>query len=178
MNQQQVQDKTHYQAGTYQCQVIDQGFGTSEKKGTPFFFLKFVPSTNDGVQYEREIVKYITENTKEYVIRDLMKLGWDGVNFIDLDTGGDTSFRNQVFEFECKHEVNDGYKNERWDLPFGGGMKIEKEDGVSKKLQTLYGAELKKHREANPAPSQEALRQAANEAKVAASDAATPDIPF
>ena len=141
---------TYYAPGTYDCQIVDQGFDVSKEKKTPFLWLSFQPaalvnldgSTVDCTEhYDREVRMYLTEKTVERHIQRLRDIGFTGSSFKDLEPGGTCNLAEKVASIECKHE--DGY--ERWDFPApsGGGLSSEHKDGVARKLDALFGKALK-----------------------------------
>lgn len=145
---------TYYQPGLHKFRVANQGFGHAQnEKSTPYFFLEGTPVAQiiDGeecsldVQYQRQIVWYITDNTVDFVTRDLMKLGWDGVKWSDMDVTGPCQFAGQEIEATCKHEASQKDPSklyERWSLPFEQ-TPTESDSSVAKKLDNLFGRKMK-----------------------------------
>lgn len=142
----------YYAKGEYMFAVEEQGFGES-KNGTPFFFFRGKPVSiilPDGggepceKQYDREIVRYLSEKAVEYTIADLRRLGWEGESFKELDpsVNGHLSWVGQTIHVVCEHEENDKGTWERWGLPFVAGDKPEKPKSdvrIAWKLDAMFG---------------------------------------
>ncbi len=145
---------TYYEPGRYACRVIAQGFGESKKKKTPYFFLAVKPiglrdpADPDGrllgcADYPREVQLYISDAAAQYTIERLRLLGYRGDSFRDLEPGGSFSLVDSEIELECKHETNDGETYDRFGFPFESEP-AENVEGVAKKLDGLFGKELRK----------------------------------
>ena len=151
---------THYTKGRYVVTVISHGFNKSKKKETPFIWIQFRPK--DG-KYERTVELYLTKKTVERVIKRLRLLGWAGEKFAELETH---SFEGVETELVCEHEHSDGNDYERWVFPPPAGRTGPISDpSVPKKLDALFGAELRKK------------GPAAAVATPDVPDVATPDVP-
>jgi hypothetical protein len=146
---------THYQAGKYRCQIVEQAFSESKEKKTPFFGIKVKPTgfydvtTGDLVgcsDFDRQVQMYLTDNTVEHVIRNLRTLGFTGDSFklLDPEMPGHHSLVGTEADFVCKHEPYDGGIGEKWELHFiGESRPLEKVSGLSKKLDALFGKQMK-----------------------------------
>ena len=132
-----------YQPGIYECIVQSQGFGESKEKKTPYFFLAFSPVKHNGREvespYERELKMWLTDKTVERAIGQLRGLGWGGSSFADLEPGGH-SFRGVNLTLTCTHNA-DGYED--WELPAPSSGTSQQTPGVTKRLDALFGRELK-----------------------------------
>jgi len=150
---------TGYDEGRYWLKVLSQAFGKSKKRGTPEFSLRVLvkgrvnPEAPDGdllscAQNERTIYLYITENTAEYVLRDLERIGFDksSFRFLDPQANGFHNFADAEFEGFCDHEEYEGKVNEKWRFakPRGQQDVTPLEDGEVRKLDALFGKQLQK----------------------------------
>lgn len=148
-----------YEEGRYWLKVLSQAFGKSKKKGTPEFSLRVLvkgrvdPEHPDGdllkcAQNERALYLYITENTAEYVLRDLERIGFDKPSFryLDPQTENFHNFADAEFEGFCEHEEYEGDMKERWRFakPRGSQDVTPLEDGEVRKLDALFGKQLQK----------------------------------
>lgn len=145
-----------YEPGRYVVQVVDQGFGSSKQKLTPYFCLTVRPlarvvsaDEHEAVrdQYERYIMLYLTDKTVESVISRLRRLGWNGTSFSQLDPENDEyhSFVGAEVLATCEHEQMGDKTYERWRLPLSSGpaMQHEPEKGITRKLDARFGKVLK-----------------------------------
>lgn len=88
----------------------DWGFGKSKNKGTNYFWMDFVfpnlVASDDTGEVEIRKEWYLTDNTIEYVLRDLAVLGWHGKDIVELDktTVGSHSFSNKEVLITTKME--------------------------------------------------------------------------
>lgn len=145
-----------YERGRYVCEVVAQGFSEAKnEKQTPFFYLTFKPvallnPSNWDEQfacdnYERDVKLWLSSKAVPFSIARLRGLGWNGNSFRELEPGGGYSFVGQKVELVCDHETNDGNTYDRWDFPFeGNSIQHEESPGLAKKLDSLFGRELKK----------------------------------
>lgn len=129
--------------------IVNQGFGESKEKKTPFFFLEFKPlyeSHPDGcagamidAKYSRTVKMFVTDKTVNHVRKRLAELGWTGAAFRELDpaVAGHHSFVGSEVLLECVHK--DGY--EEWAFPYDGPAAAPKESdpSLSRKLDALFG---------------------------------------
>jgi len=169
-----------YQEGAYSGTVIEQGFGESKEKKTPFFFLKVkVEATEDGQpvdkQYERTVTRYITETTVEYLAEDLKALGfqWND-SFSDLHPLNPKhhSFVGQSIPLYCKWEG----EYERWQIsrPLGGGQQVDQLGSAEmRKLDNMFGKAMK-----GGAPAASKPVAARQSQPVAAGNIGDDDLPF
>lgn len=139
-----------YESGDYLMKITNQGFGKN-KTGSDFFFLEGEPVAmlRDGSEfsvqpYPRTIKLTITDKTVKFVIDKLVAIGWPGGRWGTLDPveSGFHDFSGQELQVVCTKEpgVDDSGKlYEKWDLPFGGGEKIESDPSVSRKLDQMFG---------------------------------------
>ena len=148
----------YYSEGNYDCRIVGQFFGESEKKGTPFFGLRFYPQegvhedqTMDG-EHEREVRLYLTDATVERHIAWLQTLGWDGRSFTELEPGG-LEFSGFV-RLRCVHEHRNDKVYEKWEVPLSSGERTEHVEGIAKRMDALFGKCLakgkSKHETAEP----------------------------
>lgn len=153
-----------YEPGRYVVQVVDQGFGNSKQKLTPYFCLTVRPvarviSADEQElvrdQYERYIMLYLTDKTVESVIARLRRLGWTGTSFSQLDPENDKyhSFTGAEVLATCEHEHMGDKTYERWRLPLGGGRTVhEAEQGITRKLDARFGKVLKSTAKSSKGP--------------------------
>lgn len=176
----------------YRCVIKQQGFGRSSVKGTPNFWLEVLPIAevkSDGSgefplqnDYRRVVRLWITEKTAERTVEILRGLGWPGGSWSDLDpdSGSYHDLNGVECTLECTHETNTEtgktYDNFNFPAPGGSAATPENESSITRDLDNLYGAALKK-----AALSPTAVR---NQAGITAAEAKavvpTPDdeIPF
>ena len=70
------------------AKVKDWGFSFSSKKGTPLMWVIFVfleITGDEGEELDIQKDFYLTDETFEYVMRDLETLGWKGKSLEELD---------------------------------------------------------------------------------------------
>jgi hypothetical protein len=190
----------YYDEGRYLVEVTDQGFSEA-KTGTPQFVLRFkvlgTPDPDgdpqgfepDSMQYERTFYRAITEKTIPYLTDELAILGFQGTSFRELDksTPNFHDFTGLRVEMICKHENDrEGVLRERWSLSIRGAAPTLEpmEQSKLRKLDTLFGASLKKAAPAKAATSKPAPQRAQTAAPARTAPAATAtevsddDIPF
>lgn len=145
-----------FDAGLYTVRVTAQGFDESREKKTPYFFLEFQPQficDSEGREVAQcaddicETKLHITDNTIKHVLVKLAKLGWYGNDLAEIDPEGNSegfhSFVGQNIILRCLHEQNGEYVNDKWEFPFGNRSHSEPRKGISRKLNTLYGRQIK-----------------------------------
>jgi hypothetical protein len=146
-----------YEQGAYDATVMSQGFGKSEKRGTPYFWLevepfalidKYTGEKKEVGRQPRTIYVYITEKTIEFVAENLAAIGYNGSSFSDLDpvNEGHHSFVGQEIRAYCKHEEYDGDMREKWQISGGGGPSHEP---LGKSAQMAIDKLFGKHAKAN-----------------------------
>lgn len=145
----------YYAEGDYLFKVVDQGFGESAKKQTPFFYLRGTPLARlvNGDEepceraYERDITLYLSEKAVDGTIDRLRGLGWNGTSFKELDVTGSVSFVGHAITVTCEHEVNDAGTWERWGLPYVASTdkppKPKSDPRIASKLDAMFGKSLK-----------------------------------
>lgn len=142
----------YYPPGNYRAEVTNQALGETKKTGNPQFVLTFrvleaLDHPSPGMNsYERSIFRVITDNTVEYLLQDLERLGFYGQSFSQLDpeTEGFHDFRGKEIEVFCKHEEYEGNSVERWSLSRGGSLEIKPLPAKSRRdLDNKYGKQLK-----------------------------------
>ena len=165
-----------YEPGRYVVQVVDQGFGNSKQKLTPYFCLTVRPvarvisaDEQEAVrdQYERYIMLYLTDKTVETVIARLRRLGWSGMSFSELDPENEEyfSFAGAEVLATCEHEHIGDKTYERWRLPLGGGRSVhEAEHGITRKLDARFGKVLKSTAASKPTGSKPATKSSSKKA--------------
>lgn len=147
-----------FEAGSYMGRITKWGLSAA-KTGTPQFFATFVPlgridpakpSDTENLiacpDWERTVFRAITENTIDFVARDLAALGYTRDTFDQLDPehADAHSFADMEIRVVCKHESYQGKEKERWDFAFGDGFTPKAmESGGMKKLNALFGKKLK-----------------------------------
>ena len=157
-----MENKTHFQPGIYQAEVIDQQLGKSSG-GHPQFVLTFLPkgkvATETELQsvepWERTAYMVLTAKTVKYVLADLAEIGFDGDSFAKLDplSGGDYhNFAGQVIAVDCEHSTYEGVTRERWSIHRErGGVEIEQlPPGDIRRLDRKFGKALKERPQAKP----------------------------
>lgn len=146
---------SRYQEGLYVLRVTGQGFGESDQKKTPFFFLQCLPEEQvfeDGNQpcdqYPAEVVFWITEKTFDRTMRELESLGFTGkkLSNLDPDTPGYFDLTGVTFTAQCTHKSGTGDNAHKvydsWGFPYQGKVR-ESTPAVSKKLDSMFSKELK-----------------------------------
>ena len=141
--------------GKYRGRICEWSLSQSKTKKTPQFAVTCEligyydrDQLNDmSGSDKRTVFKFITENTVDYFIEDMRKLGWNGDQFAELnpDHPGGHNFKDVEVDLTCEHETYEGKDRERWNFAFGGGgMQLTALDkkGVSS-LQALFGSKLK-----------------------------------
>lgn len=153
-----------YEKGRYQCQVTGQGLGKSEQKGTPFFYITFTPlkyiigpeQYEDVTRsFERTMKKYLTDKTMDFVIDDMLTLGFevDSPTQIDLEHPKAFSIVGNMVELYCGHKTNEaGQDFEEWNVGRKSGFTPKPIDrSEAKGLEAMFGASLKTKRKMNEA---------------------------
>lgn len=149
-----------YEKGRYQCEVIGQGLGKSEQKGTPFFYITFTvlkyivgPDQYEDVtrSFERTMKKYLTDKTMDFAIDDMLTLGFevDSPTQIDLEHPKAFSIVGNMVEMYCGHKTNEkGQEFEDWNVGRkSGSFKATPIDrSEAKGLEAMFGASLKTKR--------------------------------
>lgn len=184
-----------YNEGRYWVKVLAQAFGKSKNKGTPEFSLRVLvlgivdPEKPDGdllqcPKNERTIYLYITENTAEYVLRDLERIGFDKSSFKFLNPANEFfhDFKDQEFEAFCEHEEYQGERKEKWRFskPRGQMDVAPLEADEVRKLDNLFGKQLARLGKKSPNGSAKPEPAAVATTAVAEPPAPPPDdeIPF
>lgn len=140
--------------GLYKAVVTKWGLGVSKEKKTPQFSLTFVLRSflQGGKEvpctpYERTLFRYFTDDTIDFVAKDLRALGYKHDTFDQLEPDHPEAhdFSDAEIKVELAFEKYQGKDKERWELRMGGGFQPEKIDrsGVSK-LNAVFCASLKK----------------------------------
>ena len=150
----------HYEQGTYHIQIIEQGF--DEGKYGLSFWLKFSVT---GGEYERTaFLSLIDEegNPARYAEKSmevLRHLGFSGaegkLSILDPRHPQCVSFVGIECEGYCSHKVkDDGNVVERWyiNTPRDGMETKPPEKDTLRKLDALFGKELKQAAKDNPQP--------------------------
>lgn len=172
----------NYDKGVYRCKVLAQGFGKSKNKGTQFFFLTVQPlalvvsETEEELVYEnytRDVVKYLTDKTIDYVLDDLESIGWSGGQLSEL--AGNQFFVGKEILCLCEHEsANDGKVYDRFNLYREMvGRSVDPLDASDvRKLDAMFGSKVKEkfRGKSKPAPVRQTVPDDAPEPE--------PDLPF
>jgi uncharacterized protein (TIGR02996 family) len=157
----------------YKGTIVKWGLSESKAKKTPqvFFTVSIKCETDDKggefdcPSYERTVWRALTDNTVDYVVEELGKLGFTGSSFAQLDPDHPQAhdFLDQVVTVKCKHETYEGKINEKFEFHLGGTGPKKMESGAAKKLDSLFGGKLKavssevkreKAKPANTAPAE------------------------
>jgi hypothetical protein len=133
--------------------VLAQGFGESEKKSTPYFFLDVMPTAKwDGQQwingeykYSRTIKLYVTDKTEKAIVEKITGIypEW-GRTFRELDPDH-PGFHSLVdLEVVCENEPQanaEGKVYDNFDLPWAAPEFVATENvaTVATRLDTLLG---------------------------------------
>ena len=183
-----------YEEGHYIVRVIGQGFGElPNEKRTPYFFIQVEPigmvnpADPTGAlfgceAYARTVNLYLTEKAIDFSLQRLYRLGWQGQSFVDLD--GDSpvhSFAGQQIELVCRHDHSGGKTYDNWEFPPLDSQPVKSDPAVAKRLDALYGEQLRKAAAVKPEPtSEEQPQESAGEyiQRETAVAAAGPDCPF
>lgn len=162
-----------FEPGNYKAVLTKVSYGKSKEKGTPQVTFGFMPQgimKNGRVepcpQFERAVFKYITENTVDYVVQDLEKLGYDRGNFDELDSTHPNAFPFVGLEINVylEYETYQGKEKERWNFSRDGGLKntpMEKSEAA--KVNAMFAAKLRKP--SKPAPQQPAMSSTTQQAE-------------
>lgn len=144
---------TYNDGGTYKGKITKWGIAESTKKKTPqaFFTVLIQGEVDDKGEvydcpsYERTVYRAITENTVDFLIDDIGRLGFDLTSFSQLnpDAANAIDFRDKEVVVRCKHEEYEGKVRERFDFNFSRTVEQLDKAGVSK-LDQLFGNRLKK----------------------------------
>lgn len=141
----------YYAQGAYLCEVIDQGLSLSSNGNHQIWLQVNVRqplSVGCSVerQFDRTIFWTLTDNTIDYVLDKLERLGFHGESFRLLDpaVAGHQSFVGQQIECYCEIEVYNGKQKEKWDLnsPLRAAPEPLGAD-EARKLDALFGQKLK-----------------------------------
>lgn len=129
------------QAGRHRAVCIGTDHSFSSEKGTPCVALGFRLSPGD-VDENRVITafRYVTDKTEEYVIKDLLTLGWQGE---DMGNINDAELANEV-ELTIMHEEYNGVVRAKVKYidPIGGGM-IKSETPMTEAQRADFGRQMK-----------------------------------
>jgi len=129
----------HYEQGRHECKIRSHYFGESKVKKTPFLAFLFTPLVGE---YEREVQCYLTPKTVDRTIAILRDMGWHGSRFSELEH---VSFNGKLVELNCKHEHVNGNDYDKWEFPMPKAeIEAVNDSGGAKKLDALFGSELKK----------------------------------
>ena len=181
-----------YDQGTYWVKGTAQGFGESENKKTPYFWVEFEPMGRVNPDNPEALIgcEKRTRDIKMYLkkgqcidisVQNLRNLGWEGSSFQDLEPGGAFSFVGKEFKLECTHRQVDDKIYDDWAVPFWREP-AESKPGIANKLDALFGTELGSGTPA-AAPAPPVQQQSQPEAQAAPQQAAPPaatggDTPF
>lgn len=125
-----------------------------------------------GANYTRTIRVTLVANNIEMAMKKLRYAGFTGTSFDDLNLVG-----RQFLAVSQPPQFKDGKSYEQWDLPLpplaDSGPPLESKPGITRKLNALFGKQLKEGGESAAAP------RAAPAAVVPAGGGSDPnDIPF
>lgn len=166
-----------FEPGRYKAKISKWALGVNGK-GNPQLVISFTllgRYANGGMadcpSYERSIFKVINENTIDYVVSDLTRLGYPHDTFDQLDPSHPQAFNFGGIEVDvkCDHETFEGKTREKWNFNLGGGLEIKAlERKEVSKLNALFGTKMKAARPANgakPAPQAAAATATATAGK-------------
>src|SRR5262245_8883246 len=119
---------TTYSKGTYQAEVLDQGFEESAAKGTPAFFLQLMivgrydteGQLQDCPRYEPTHRQYLANETGLNILKgELKALGVQVTDLAQLDrsVSGHISLVGRKIDVTCDIETYLGKPRERWSIP-------------------------------------------------------------
>ena len=134
-----------YEAGLYNCVIGAQGFRTSTKNNTVFWF----QITPEGGEYQRRVELTITPNTIDFVLDKLSRLGVTGITAwsqLDPETDGYFSLSGQSVQLlNTPKPGQDGKTYDNFDLPPQHEPKEVEPAGKKalKDLDALFGKALK-----------------------------------
>jgi uncharacterized protein (TIGR02996 family) len=144
---------TYSDGATYKGKITKWGIAESSKKKTPqvFFTVSILAELDDKGEefdcpsYERTIYRAVTENTVDFLIDDIGRLGFELTSFSQLnpDDPNAIDFTDKEVVVRCKHEEYEGKARERFDFNFARQVEQLDKAGVSK-LDQLFGSRLKK----------------------------------
>lgn len=126
---------TTYAAGLYKAEILSQGFGTSARKGTPFFFVQVkILGRYDAQgtlqacpQYERTVRQYLTHEVSINIFKTMLKaLQVEVTNLeqLDLEAANPISLVGRQLDLLCQLENFEGRTQEQWSLPLRKKMDL------------------------------------------------------
>lgn len=138
--------------GKYRGRITKWGLGKANT-GNPQFVVSFelVGQYQNGnlascSQFERSVFRVITDNTIDFLVSDLEKLGYPHETFDQLDPNHPQAhdFAGVEVDVQCKHETYEGVTREKWAFAWGGGATINPlERSDVSKLNAMFGKRLK-----------------------------------
>ena len=148
-----------YEAGTYTCKVVGQGFGKTPNTGTEYFGIEVMP---EGGTFPRTVKLWCnSEANVERAIARLKELGWSGGDWNDLNPASGTfSLIGTDITLVCRHRTgDDGRTWEDFDFPFPPGNNsstassgLADDEKLTAKLNRLTGRGKKKKPQPTPEP--------------------------
>lgn len=93
----------------------------------------------------RTIFRALTENTIDYAVADLKRLGYDRDNFDDISPDSPNAFDFSGIEVQVEMRIEegpDGREREKWEFSHKAARKKLEATGVSK-LNALFGSKLR-----------------------------------
>lgn len=147
-----------FQPGRYVGTIVKSQL-TEAKSGTAQVAFTVMPKaiiingqSQPCPQFERTVFMAVTENTIDFVARDLVKLGYPHDSFDQLDPSHPQahSFAGREVSLSCAHETYQGKTREKWSFFLGGeGPKQLEKTGLGI-LNAKFGSKLKETRVMNP----------------------------
>lgn len=136
-----MSDRDIIQAGRHRAVCIGTDHSFSSNKGTPCISLGFRLSPGD--EDENRVITaflYITPNTEERVIKNLLTCGWQGE---DMGNINDAELTTEV-ELVIEHEEYSGEVRAvvKWINAIGGGM-IKSETPMTEAQRADFGRQMK-----------------------------------
>lgn len=158
---------TYNDGSRYSGKIVKWGISESKNKTPQAFFMVMIEKevdakgeTYDCPQYERTVYRALTENTIDWVVDELAKLGFTGTSFNQLrpDDPNAHDFAGTEVKLRCKHETFEGKTREKFEFDFGSKAPEQLDKSGVSKLDQLFGSKLKmaastnKPRPATPKP--------------------------
>lgn len=146
---------------TYRARIVSWATGeTSNQNAQISFTVKPFCRVDGDQEYdcpevEKVVYRVITDKTEEYVIKDLVQLGYDRLSFEEVDPNHPNAFDFKDVEVLVKMTLEDykGQPKERWNFAWGGGAAKPIERKKIAQLNASFAAKLKAIRAAGKGPA-------------------------
>ena len=177
----------YYSEGKYPATIVSQAFDDGQ------YGLQFILEIeiDDNTGNKRTVYLSLTDENgqrakyADITVEVLRHLGFAGseasLTRLDPDASNHFSFVGCLCEGYCKHKTNgEGKVGERWyiNTPRAGVERTPPEKNALRKLDTLFGKELKEAPPAGVPPVQKAATQPAEQREPLPADRPDDDIPF